>query len=51
MTWPLCPDCRRPMWRGYLGAPVRLVHGCSYCNTRTDQPQETVELNLFEAAS
>lgn len=40
MTWPICPDCRRPMWVGHLGAPLRVVHGCSYCNTRIEVPAE-----------
>ena len=40
MTWPICPDCRRPMWSLAAGSPVRLVHGCSYCNTRTEVPAE-----------
>jgi uncharacterized protein (DUF983 family) len=31
--WPKCPHCGGDMWVGHVGAPVRVVKGCSACGT------------------
>lgn len=46
--WPKCPKCRNPMWVGEVGAPVRVIHGCSHCNTKTQVSPVVEELPLFE---
>jgi hypothetical protein len=30
-AWPHCPKCRRDLWQGFVGAPVRVIQGCAHC--------------------
>lgn len=50
-TWPKCPTCKSQMWLGQIGAPVRIIYGCSHCDIRIDETSDTVELVLFKEAS
>jgi acetyl-CoA carboxylase beta subunit len=46
--WPKCPECRNPMWRGEIGAPVRVILGCAHCGTKTQVSPVVEEIPLFE---